>query len=313
MRRIVAVMHKEFLQMRRDRMTLALTVMLPFIQLILFGFAIQTEVKHIPTAIFDQSLSEESRDLLSSFTASGYFEVRYAAQSINEVDSLIDSGKVKAGIIVPGDFAGMVQKGESASVQLIVDASDNMVANQAMATASSIGFLKSQEAISKKLQVDMTEPLYDIRVRPWYNPGGITAYYMVPGILGIIVTMTMVMMTATAIVRERERGTLEQLIVTPIKSYELMIGKILPYIVLGYIQITIALIVGVAVFKVPIRGSLTELYGLTLFFITASLGLGLMISNVAKTQMQAFQMSFLSCCRVLSFRDSCFLEKLCPR
>lgn len=205
---------------------------------------------------------------------------------------MIDSGKVKAGIVFPADFAGSVQKGESASVQVIVDASDNMVANQAMATASSIGLLKSQEAISSRLHVEMNQPPYDIRVRPWYNPSGITAYYMVPGILGIIVTMTMVMMTATAIVRERERGTLEQLIVTPIKSYELMIGKIVPYIVLGYIQITIALIVGVTVFKVPIRGSLAELYALTLFFITASLGLGLMISNVAKTQMQAFQMSF---------------------
>jgi ABC-2 type transport system permease protein len=133
---------------------------------------------------------------------------------------------------------------------------------------------------------------FDIRVRPWYNPDGITAYYMVPAILGIIVTMTMVIITSVAIVRERERGTLEQLMVTPIKSLELMIGKIIPYILLGYLQITVALLVGVLIFHVPIRGSLLQLYLLTLFFITASLGLGLMISNVAKNQMQAFQMSF---------------------
>jgi ABC-2 type transport system permease protein len=133
---------------------------------------------------------------------------------------------------------------------------------------------------------------YDIRVRPWYNPDGITAYYMVPAILGIIVTMTMVMMTSMAIVREREKGTLEQLIVTPVKSYELMIGKIIPYIALGYVQITVALLMGVTVFQVPIRGSLLQLYLLTLFFITASLGVGILISNIAKTQMQAFQMSF---------------------
>jgi len=175
-------------------------------------------------------------------------------------------------------------------VQILVDASDSMVSSSAIATASSIGLLKSQNIIAQKAGV--IEPPYDIRVRPWYNPDGITAYYMVPAILGIIVTMTMVMMTSMSIVRERERGTLEQLIVTPIRPYELMIGKIVPNIALGYSQITVALLVGSLVFNVPIRGSLLELYLLTLFFITASLGIGILISNIAKNQMQAFQMSF---------------------
>ena len=173
---------------------------------------------------------------------------------------------------------------------LFRSASDNMVANQAIAIANSIGLIKSQEMLAKK--VKLSGPPYDIRVRPLYNPDGITAYYMVPAILGIVVTMTMVLITSMGIVRERERGTLEQLMVTPIKPLELMIGKILPYIVLGYLQITVALIIGVTVFGVPIRGSLLELYLLTLFFITASLGLGILISNVAKTQMQAMQMGF---------------------
>ncbi|MFA6808822.1 MAG: ABC transporter permease [Eubacteriales bacterium] len=293
MERIAAILTKEFLQMSRDKMTIAMIFMLPLVQLLLFGFAIQTEVKHIPTVVFDQSMSEESRDLLDSFTSSGYFDVYYVVNSFSEVNDMIDSGQVKVGIIFPPDFDVNVKKGTSASVQVLVDASDNLVANQAMATASSIGLLKSQEVIAKKANIDITNnPHYDIRVRPWYNPDGVTAFYMVPAILGIIVTMTMVMMTSMGIVRERERGTLEQLIVTPIKSYELMIGKIVPYILMGYIQITVALLVGVFVFHVPIRGSLLELYGLTLFFITASLGLGIMISNIAKTQMQAFQMSF---------------------
>jgi len=292
MERIAAILYKEFLQIRRDRMTLALIFMLPLIQLLLFGFAIQTEVRHIPTVVFDQSMSEESRDLLASFTASGYFDVHYVVNSYTEVNDMIDSGKAKVGIVFPPDFARNVQRGDSVAVQVLVDASDNMVANQAMATANSIGLLKSQEVIAKKLHFDTGKPPYDIRVRAWYNPDGITAYYMVPGILGIIVTMTMVIMTSMGIVRERERGTLEQLIVTPVKSYELMIGKIVPYIFLGYIQITVALLVGVLVFDVPIRGSLLELYLLTLFFITASLGLGIMISNIARTQMQAFQLSF---------------------
>jgi len=292
MGRIQAVLYKEFLHIRRDRLTLGLVFMLPLIQLLLFGYAIQTEVKHIPTVVFDQSLSGESRDLLEAFSASGYYDVLYAANSFQEVNDMIDSGKAKVGIVFPPGFANNVQKGESASVQVIVDASDNMVANQAMATANSIGLLKSQEIITQKLHIDLTNPPYDIRVRAWYNPDGITAYYMVPGILGIVVTLSMVMMTSMSLVREREKGTLEQLIVTPIKSFELMIGKIIPYIFLGYIQITVALLVGVLVFGVPIKGSLLELYGLTLFFITASLGLGIMISNIARNQMQAFQMSF---------------------
>ncbi|NLC07239.1 MAG: ABC transporter permease [Syntrophomonadaceae bacterium] len=247
MSRILSVLKKEFIQMRRDRLTFALVFMMPLIQLLLFGYAIQTEVKHIPTIVFDQSLTNESRELLASFSASGYFDVIKTAKNYAEV-------------------------------------------NQAIAVANSIGLLKSQEILAQKVQFQ--GPPYDIRVRPWYNPDGITAYFMVPAILGIIVTMTMVIITAVAIVRERERGTLEQLLVTPIKPYELMIGKILPYIALGYIQITVALVVAVTVFDVPIKGSLLELYLLTLFFITASLGLGIFISNIAKTQMQAFQMSF---------------------
>jgi ABC-type multidrug transport system, permease component len=283
-------MKKEVLQMSRDRMTLALVFMIPLVQLLLFGYAIQTEVKHIATVVFDQSLSSESRDMLNAFSASGYFNINYAAGSYDEVTEKIDSGQAKVGIIFPPDFAEDVRKGVPAPLQVIVDASDNMVSNQAIAIANSIGLIKSQEVIFSKLHLSGAP--YDIRVRPWYNPDGITAYYMVPAILGIIVTLTMMILTAVAIVRERERGTLEQLMVTPIKSYEMMVGKIAPYIVMGYIQITVALLVGVLVFGVPIRGSLVQLYLLTLFFITASLGLGLMISNVAKNQMQAFQLSF---------------------
>lgn len=290
MSRILAVLYKEILQIRRDRMTMALVFMIPIVQLLLFGYAIQTEVKHIPTVVFDQSLSQSSREMLDAFSASGYFDITYAADSFSDVNEKIDSGKAQVGIVFPPDFAKIVHRGDSAPIQILVDASDNMVANQAIAVANSIGLLKSQEVLTEKFH--MNKPPYDIRVRPWYNPDGITAYYMVPAILGIVVTMTMVIMTSMGIVRERERGTLEQIMVTPIKSYELMIGKILPYIGLGYIQITVALIIGVVVFHVPIKGSLLQLYLLTLFFITASLGLGILISNIAKTQMQAMQMAF---------------------
>ncbi len=290
MGRILAILKKEFLQMRRDRLTLGMVFALPLFQLLLFGYAIQTEVKHIPTAVFDQSLSAESRDMIGSFSASGYFDVYYAAAGYSEITQMIDSGKAKVGIIFPPDFSENLKRGDTAAVQVLVDASDSMSSATAIATANAIGLLKSQQILIKKTQTPNIP--CDIRVRPWYNPDGVTAYYMVPAILGIIVTMTMVMMTAAAIVRERERGTLEQLMVTPIRSYELMIGKIIPYIGLGYLQITVALLVGALIFQVPIRGSLLELYGLTLFFITASLGIGILISNIARNQMQAFQMSF---------------------
>lgn len=290
MHRILALLYKEFLQIRRDRMTLGLTFMLPLVQLLLFGYAIQTEVKHIATVVFDQSLSAESREMVESFTASGYFDVKYSVNSFEEVNRMIDSGKAKAGIIFPPDFARSVGRGTTASVQVLVDASDSMVSNQAIAVANSIGLLKSQEVLANRIKVNALP--YDIRVRPWYNPDGITAYYMVPAILGIVVTLSMVMLTSMGIVREREKGTLEQLMVTPIKPLELMLGKITPYIVIGYIQITLALLIGALVFQVPIRGSLLQLYLLTLFFITASLGLGILISNVAKNQMQAMQMAF---------------------
>ena len=290
MSRILSILYKEFLQMRRDRLTIGLIFMLPLVQLLLFGFAIQTEVKHVSTVIFDQSLSLESRDMLDAFSASGYFDITAVAGSYDEVTRMIDSGKAKVGIIFPPDFALNLARGDTATVQILADATDSMVSSTAIATANSIGLLKSQAIIAKKAGI-VNVP-YDIRVRPWYNPDGITAYYMVPAILGIIVTMTMVMMTSMGIVREREKGTLEQLMVTPIRSYELMIGKIVPYIALGYLQITVALLVGTVVFHVPIRGSLLQLYVLTLFFITASLGIGILISNIAKNQMQAFQMSF---------------------
>ncbi len=291
MNRILAIIKKEFIQMSRDRLTVVIILAMPMVQLILFGYAIQTEVKHISTVVYDQSLTQESRDLIDTFSASGYFNMNYTATSYDEVTRLIDGGQAKVGIIFPPDFARELNRGESAPVQVIVDASDNLVANQAMAAANTIGLLKSQQAIFQK--VGVVNMPYDIEVRPWYNPDGISAYYMIPALLGAIVTMTMVNLTAMAIVRERERGTLEQLLVTPVRSYELMIGKVVPNIVLGYTQITIALIVGTLVFGVPIRGSLLQLYLLTLFFITASLGMGIMISNLAKNQMQSMQMAQL--------------------
>jgi ABC-2 type transport system permease protein len=290
LRRILAIARKEFLQMGRDRLTLSLVIMMPLILLILFGYAIQTEVKHIPTAVFDQSLTQESRSLIDTFRNSGYFSMDYTASSYDDVTALIDSGRARVGIIFPPDFARNLQRG-GATVQVIVDASDSLVANQAITAANSIGQVKSMQVLVRQYGITNSQPV-DIEVRPWYNPDGIAPYYMIPALLGMIVTLTMTNLTAIAITRERERGTLEQLLVTPVRSYELMIGKVLPNIVLGYAQITVSLLVASLVFGVPVRGSLLQLYLLTMFFITASLGMGIMISNLARNQIQAIQMSY---------------------
>ncbi len=292
--RLKALLIKEFIQMKRDKLTLGMMVMLPIIQLLIFGFAINTDIKHLSTVVFDQALKQESRELLEAFTASGYFDINYVAGNFDEVTALIEKGNAKVGIVIPPDLAENLKHGRTASVQVIVDASDSMAASSAISTAQIIGQLKSQEILVQKMQstAGKLEQPYDIRIRAWYNPDFVTAFYMVPGILGIILTMTMVMITAMAIVRERENGTLEQLIVTPLKSYELMLGKIIPYIFVGYVQATLALLVGIVVFDLPIRGSLGLLYGLTSLFIIASLTLGVLISSFAKTQMQAMQMSF---------------------
>lgn len=295
MRRLRALLIKEFIQMKRDRMTFGMMVVLPIIQLLVFSFAINTDVKHLPTVVFDQSLQQESRELLDSFTASGYFDVKNVAQNYQEVTEAIESGKSKVGIVIPPDFTENIKHGRSATVQVIVDASDSLAASSAINTAQMIGQIKSQEIIIKKMQnsgVQSVATPYDIRIRPWYNPDFVSAFYMVPGILGIVLTMTMVMITSMAIVREREKGTLEQLIVTPMKSYELMLGKIIPYIFVGYVQATLALIVGILVFDLPIQGSIALLYGLTSLFIVASLTLGVLISTISQTQMQAMQLSF---------------------
>ncbi|MCI1821431.1 MAG: ABC transporter permease [Megasphaera sp.] len=293
--RLKALLVKEFLQMKRDKAVIAMMLFLPVVQLLLFGFAINTDVKHLPTIVYDQCLQQDSRDLLDSFTASGYFDIKDIAGNFKEVDDAVDSGREKVGIIIPPDFASNIKHGRSAAVQVIVDASDSMTASSAINAAQIIGQLKSQELVGKKYRQLTGEKYitpYDIRIRPWYNSDFVTAYYMVPGILGIVLTMTMVMITSMAIVRERETGTLEQLLVTPMKSYELMLGKIIPYIFVGYIQAAVALSAGILVFDLPVRGSLSLLFLLTTPFIVASLALGILISTIAKTQMQAMQMSF---------------------
>jgi len=294
-RRLGAIIIKEFVQLVRDRRTLAMALLMPVIQLHLFGYAITTEVEHLPTIVFDQSQSQESRQLLDRFVNSRFFDVRAQARSLAEIERAVDRGAMRVGIVIPPEFGEALQSGRTGQVQVIVDASDPLVARSAIATAEAIGQTASLEIVTRLLARAGSPvrgiPL-EVRTRAWYNPDLRSVNFMVPGLLAVILSMLTLMLTAIAIVRERELGTLEQLVATPIRKTELMLGKILPYVVLGYLDITLALLIGALWFKVPIRGSLLLLYALTLIFYLATLGQGILISTVSRTQRQAMQAAF---------------------
>ena len=281
---------KEFIQMRRDRLTLGVMTGIPVLQLLLFGFAIQTDVRHLPTVVVDESATPESRDVIAAFQNTGNFTVIARLPSRPALDAAIARGDAAAGIIVPADYPRLLGRGQTATIQVIVDAADPLSSQSALAAAAGVAQTRSLTILSAEAN-RAAMPL-DVRVRPRYNPGLRSAVYIVPGLVGVIMTMTMVLVTAIAIVRERERGTLEQLIVTPVTKTELMLGKITPYVGVGLVQMTTVLLVGKFVFDVPFTGNLLLLYGITLVFIIASLSMGLFISTLVTTQQQAMQMSF---------------------
>ena len=288
MMRIWVLLVKELIQMRRDPMTIGVTFLLPVIYLVVFGFAISTDVRHQSTVVFDQSRSEESRNFLAAMTASGYFDLRYIAWSYDELNERIERGDAKIGVVFPPDLVQEANAGRTVPIQMIVDASDSIASTSAVAAATGLGMQVRPTAAHG---ASAAVPAYDVRIRAWYNPDAVTSYYMLPALMGIILSITMVVMVSMSIVREREAGTLEQLLVTPLHVWELLIGKILPYIILGYIQTTICVLIALAVFGVPLRGSILLLYGLTTLFLLASLTMGLMIASLAQNQLQAGLMS----------------------
>lgn len=295
MTRLFALARKELLQLRRDRMTLAMMIMLPLVQMLLFGWAINTDVRHIPTVVFDQDGSAASRDLARRMEATGYYDVVAHVEGYAEISRALRSGEARAALVVAPGFGSDVVLGRRAVVQLVVDGSDPQTVGSATTTAASLVAERSAQLQVVRMNqrgLPMAAGGIGLEATIWYNPEQRTAVYIVPGLIGVILTMTMVMLTAMAVARERERGTLEALIVSPARPVEIVIGKILPYIIIGYVQMTIVLGVGHAVFGVPLTGSLQLLYACAMVFIAASLAVGLVFSTIAKTQQQAMQMSF---------------------
>ena len=290
MTRFWPMFRKEFIQMRRDRLTLGIMVGIPVIQLLLFGFAIQTDVRHIPTVVLDESRTAESRELVAAFQNTGNFRIVGHVDDRPALDAAIARGEAQAGIVLPHDFPRDLARGRTATVQVIVDASDPLSSQAALQAAAGVAQVRNLAILAAAARRS-TLPL-EVRVRPRYNPGLRSPNYIVPGLVGVILTITMVLITAMAIVRERERGTLEQLIVTPITKTELMLGKIAPYVGVGLVQMTAVLVLGRFVFDVPLTGNVFLLYAVALVFVIASLSLGLFVSTLVRTQQQAMQVSF---------------------
>ena len=290
--RLWAVVVKEFIQMRRDRLTFAMMIGIPLIQLTLFGFAINSDPRHLPTAVLSGDNSVFSRSVVTGMQNSSYFDVLRSIASRAEAQQLLAEGEIQFVLTIPEQFGRRIIRGEKPVLLLEADATDPAAAANAMTAF--------REIVSRSVYRELKGPLADLRpgdepftlrVHADYNPEGITQYNIVPGLMGVILTLTLVIITGLAITRESERGTMENLLSTPVKPLEVMIGKILPYILVGYIQILLILTAARILFHIPMRGSLPLVFGLSLLFIAANLTVGVTFSTVAKNQLQAMQMT----------------------
>jgi ABC-2 type transport system permease protein len=291
--RFWAVVVKEFIQMRRDRLTFGMMAGIPMLQLILFGFAINSNPKHLPTAVYSADNSPFSRTFIWALRNSSYFDITREAHSVAEIKKMLAEGDVQFAVTVPVDFSRKLLRGEKPDLLLEADATDPSAVGFATAAINELTF--------SALDRDLTGPLAKLRgssapfnliAHQHYNPESVTQYNIVPGLMGVMLTMTMIIITGLAITRERERGTMENLLSTPVHPAEVIIGKIVPYIMVGYVQVTLVLLAAKFLFDVPFMGSVPLLMALTFLFIVANLAVGITFSTIAKNQLQAVQMAF---------------------
>jgi ABC-2 type transport system permease protein len=291
--RLWAIVLKEFIQMKRDRVTFGMMVGIPLLQLTLFGFAINTDPKHLPAAIRAADQGPFARTLVAALKNSGYFSFVREAATEAEAHRMLQLGEVQFVINIPEDFSRLLLRGERPIVLIEADATDPAAVGPAVSATRALA-----DSVFNR---DLPGPLVRLQARPGpvnfqihahYNPENITQYNVVPGLLGVVLTMTMVIITALAITRERERGTMENLLATPVRPFEVMVGKILPYIMVGYVQVTLILLAAKFLFHVPIVGNVALLYVIAFFFIAANLAMGITFSTLAKNQLQAVQMAF---------------------
>jgi ABC-2 type transport system permease protein len=284
--RIGAGLIKEFLQLRRDRVTCALIVLAPLTQLTLYGYAVNTTPRHMPTAVLLREQNDVSRSILKALENTAFFEITHQARDGEELDRLVEMGTVLFAIEIPYGFERAVRRGEQPALLMLADATDPIAANAALAAL--------RPAMQNALRHDRLVPIadalpFDVRVHARYNPAGVNSFNVVPGLVGTILTMTMMAFTALSVSRENERGTIELLLSMPITPVQIMLGKILPYVIVGLMQAAIIILVGIGLFGVPLRGSVFPLALLSMLFISANLAVGYTISSFSKSQLQAMQ------------------------
>ena len=287
--RIFSIIRKEFLQIFRDPRTLAMIIVMPIMQLFLLGYAATTDVKNISMTVWDQSKTIQSRNLLDAFRAADYFVIEHSVGSLDEYQALIESGDTRVVLVIPPDYDRRLIEG-NAQVLMVLDGSDATVGATALSTARLVGQAYSTKIMGEQTalagRVAPSAPV-EVRTQVWYNPDLNSAFFNIPGVIGMILSFITSILTATTIVRERERGTIEQLIVTPIRSWELIAGKLLPYVILGFIETFEILLIGHWWFGVPIRGSGGLIILTSGLFLMSSLGIGLLASTLANTQQEA--------------------------
>jgi ABC-2 type transport system permease protein len=289
--RLRSLIRKEFIQIFRDPRTLALILIIPVMQLFLLGYSATNDVRNVPMAVYDQDRGPAARSLLDAFRSADYFRLDYEVGSEAQMRALIDEGTARVGLIIPPDYSDQVMGNGSAEVAFVLDGSDPTVASTALSSAQMIAQNHSTQITTERLvrqgRSGALESPVRISAQVWYNPDLVSAYFMIPGVIGMILYALTSILTATAIVRERERGTIEQLIVTPIRPWELVVGKILPYVILAFIMMIEVLALGHYWFGVPVRGDLGLILGVSGLFLLTSLGIGLLASTFANTQQEA--------------------------
>ena len=289
-RKTWAVLIKEFIQLKRDRVSFAMIIMIPLVQLLLFGYAINTTPRDLPTAVLLQETSDLSRSILAALKNTRYFKITHLPRNEAELDLLLASGQVLFAVEIPANFERAVRRGDSPAMLVAADATDPVASGSALSALGQV----VQTALAHDRDIPAVGQMpFQIRVHPRYNPAGVTQHNIVPGLVGTILTMTMLIFTALSVTREIERGTMENLLSMPISPVEIMLGKIIPYILVGFVQAAMIIAIGVLLFGVPLIGSLALLAALSTLFIAANLSIGYTFSTIAQNQLQAMQMTIM--------------------
>ena len=291
--RLQHMVRKEFIQVFRNSKMRAIVLVMPLVQSMVFGYAVTTDVKQVTTAIYDQAQTPESRDLIDRFIHSGYFSVKAMIDSDREIDELIDHGKVAAIIRIPSDFSSKIAAGSTAAVQIIVDGTDSNTAGVVLSYAGNIVRNNAIELLQKQIGNPGREPVgVSLQTRAWFNENLTSRNFYVPGVIAVIVMLVTLLLTSMSVVREKELGTMEQIVVTPITPFEFILGKTMPSIILGFANMIMVTLISVFWFDIPVRGSIVTLFMANGFYLMTTIGIGLLISTISETQQQAMMSTF---------------------